>query len=111
MPEWLVLRHRFPQRPLDTADEFQSSSPTTDAQRRGRPRFRVRSVALLRIQVPWCLQGMFRLALQVDRTCLGKFLFSASLHLEAGARFVGADQVPLPHADHLQQQEADALLG
>ncbi|KAL3255145.1 hypothetical protein MRX96_046684 [Rhipicephalus microplus] len=29
-----------PQRHLDTADEFQSSSPTTDAQRRGRPRSR-----------------------------------------------------------------------
>nr|XP_037291384.1 myb-related transcription factor, partner of profilin-like [Rhipicephalus microplus] len=32
-----------PQRHLDTADEFQSSSPTTDAQRRGRPRSRGRS--------------------------------------------------------------------
>ncbi|KAL3245036.1 hypothetical protein MRX96_018424 [Rhipicephalus microplus] len=28
-----------PQRHLDTADEFQSSSPTTNAQRRGRPPF------------------------------------------------------------------------
>ncbi|KAL3190583.1 hypothetical protein MRX96_039669 [Rhipicephalus microplus] len=32
-----------PRRHLDTADEFQSSSPTTDAQRRGRPRSRGRS--------------------------------------------------------------------
>ncbi|KAH8024923.1 hypothetical protein HPB51_002337 [Rhipicephalus microplus] len=32
-----------PQRHLDTADELQSSSPTTDAQRRGRPRSRGRS--------------------------------------------------------------------
>ncbi|KAL3193833.1 hypothetical protein MRX96_000121 [Rhipicephalus microplus] len=43
----------------------------------------------LRIQAPWCLQGMFRLALQVDRTCPGKFHFSASLQLKAGARFAG----------------------
>ncbi|KAH7931577.1 hypothetical protein HPB51_029805 [Rhipicephalus microplus] len=34
-------------------------------------------------------------ALQVDRTCPRKFLFSASLSLKAGTRFVGADQVPL----------------
>ncbi|KAL3233369.1 hypothetical protein MRX96_048408, partial [Rhipicephalus microplus] len=33
----------FPQRHLDTADEFQSSSTTTNAQRRGRPRSRGRS--------------------------------------------------------------------
>ncbi|KAL3193871.1 hypothetical protein MRX96_000158 [Rhipicephalus microplus] len=48
----------------------------------------------LRIKAPWCLQGMFRLALQVDRTCPGKFHFSASLHLKDGARFMRTDQVP-----------------
>ncbi|KAL3171998.1 hypothetical protein MRX96_040651 [Rhipicephalus microplus] len=90
-----------PQRHLDTADQFETSSPTTDAQRRGRPPFQGMLGRLLRIQAPWCLQGMFRLALQVDRTCPGKFHFLASLHLKAGARFVGADQVPLPHAHHL----------
>ncbi|KAL3224364.1 hypothetical protein MRX96_026628 [Rhipicephalus microplus] len=68
-----------PQRHLDTADEFQSSSPTTDAQRRGRPPFQGTLARPLRIQAPWCLQGMFRLALQVDRTCPGNFHFSASL--------------------------------
>ncbi|KAL3210245.1 hypothetical protein MRX96_008896 [Rhipicephalus microplus] len=49
----------------------------------------------LRIQAPWCLQGMFRLALQVDRTFPGKFHFSASLHIKARARVNRADQVRL----------------
>nr|XP_037290555.1 serine/arginine-rich splicing factor 2-like [Rhipicephalus microplus] len=52
---YIVCRHRSeharmadaaspsPKRHLDTADEFQSSSPTTDNQRRGRPRSRGRS--------------------------------------------------------------------
>ncbi|KAL3178541.1 hypothetical protein MRX96_038431 [Rhipicephalus microplus] len=89
-----------PQRHLNTADVFQSSSPTTDAQRRGRPPFQGMPGRPLQIQAPCCLQGMFRLALQVDRTCPGKFNFSASLQLKAGARFVGADQVPLPRSHH-----------
>ncbi|KAL3199692.1 hypothetical protein MRX96_043851 [Rhipicephalus microplus] len=54
----------------------------------------------LRMQVPWCLQGAFPLALHVDRTCPWKFHFSASLHLKAGTRFVVTDQVPLPHVHH-----------
>ncbi|KAL3181808.1 hypothetical protein MRX96_008118 [Rhipicephalus microplus] len=72
-----------PQRHLDAADELQGTL--------GRP---------LPIQGPLCLQGMFRLALQVDRKFPGKFHFSASLQLKAGARFVGVDQVLLPHAHH-----------
>ncbi|KAL3243680.1 hypothetical protein MRX96_020119 [Rhipicephalus microplus] len=42
-----------PQRHLDAADEFQSSSPTTDVQRRGGPPLRGALGRLLRIQAPW----------------------------------------------------------
>ncbi|KAL3225357.1 hypothetical protein MRX96_049245 [Rhipicephalus microplus] len=90
-----------PQRHLDTADELQFSSPTTDAQAQRTPPFQGTLGRSLRIQAPWCLQGMFRLTLQVDRTCPGKVHFSASLHLKARARFVAADHVPLPHVHHL----------
>nr|XP_037272812.1 serine/arginine-rich splicing factor 2-like [Rhipicephalus microplus] len=46
-----------PRRHLDTADEFQSSSPTTDAQRRGRPRSRGCSGGRIRSRHPGASKG------------------------------------------------------
>ncbi|KAL1484351.1 hypothetical protein MTO96_050048 [Rhipicephalus appendiculatus] len=92
-----------PQRHPDTADEFEASSSTADVQRRGRPRSRGRSGGRSGFRGRGASKGMFQLPLQVDGTgpFAGRLRFSASLQLQAAQRLVGADQVPLPHAQHL----------
>ncbi|KAL3178516.1 hypothetical protein MRX96_038411 [Rhipicephalus microplus] len=62
------------------------------------PRYRGRSGGRSGSRHRGAFTGCSGPPLQVDRTCPGKFHFSASLHLKARARCVGADQVP--HLTH-----------
>ncbi|KAH7987857.1 hypothetical protein HPB51_026519 [Rhipicephalus microplus] len=73
-PECLVPRHCPPKRHPDTVDEFQASSPITDAKNKGCPRSRDRSGGRCgsSAAVP---PRMFQLALQADRMGPGKLHF------------------------------------
>ncbi|KAL3190328.1 hypothetical protein MRX96_019856 [Rhipicephalus microplus] len=93
-------RVTIPQHHPDTADEFQASSSTTDAQCRGRPRSMGHSEGYSGSRH----HGASRVVLasvQVDRTGPEKLHFASLLHLKAGARLVRADQIPFPHAHYL----------